>query len=348
MKKHLAVVLGALSWLGGCGGGSPSLPPPPTPPALNLAPASLSFGVLVVGTESGQQVETLTNTGGSELAINSVAITGTNAADFALTNTCGSTLGAGASCTLSVTFTPSQLGPRNASITITDDAMVSSQVLSLNGAGGDSGPNATLSPTSLTLATQVVGTTSPAQSITLNNYGTMTLNIASIAASAGFGETTTCSSTLASGASCTINVTFTLSSSGSVTGTLSVTDNAPDSPQMLALNGLDTVVELDPTSLSFACVTLCLGPLGCHCDCSAPKTTTVTNLGSTAVSIDDITITGPFSLTNACPKSLPGSQSCTLSVDWSRSTGGGEILVNDNGGASPQAVSLSGNKTCSP
>jgi trimeric autotransporter adhesin len=127
VKKQLALVLGVLSSLAGCGGGSPALPP--TPPTLVLAPASLSFGVSVVETTSSPQVDTLTNDGGSELVINSVAITGTNATDFDESSTCGSSLDAGASCTLNVTFTPTQLGPRSASIIITDDAAVSSQVL---------------------------------------------------------------------------------------------------------------------------------------------------------------------------------------------------------------------------
>ena len=237
MKSLLRVMLtlSGLCLLYGCGGGSSA--PPPTPATLSSAPASLSFGVLVIGTTSVPQVETLTNTGGSELAINSVAITGTNATDFDQTSTCGSSLGAGANCTLSVTFTPSQLGPRSASITITDDAAVSSQELPLNGVGGDSGPNATLSPTSLSFGNQDTDTTSSAQPITLSNYGTMTLSGISIAASTYFGETSTCSSTLASGANCTINVAFTPSQTGSLTGTLSVADNAADSPQIVSLSG---------------------------------------------------------------------------------------------------------------
>jgi hypothetical protein len=251
VKKHFALILGGLYLLSGCGGGS-SAPPPPAP-TLRLAPASLGFGVWVVGTESGPQVETLTNTGSSELAISNVAITGANAADFGQSSTCGSSLGAGASCTLNVTFSPIELGQRSASITITDGGVGSPQVIPLNGAGGgDSGPNGTLSPTSLTFGNQVVGTTSPAQYITLSNYGTTTLNIASIAASAGFAETTTCSSTLASGANCTINVTFTPSASGSVAGTLSVTDNAPGTPQTVSLSGTGTTNQATLTGYCFS------------------------------------------------------------------------------------------------
>ena len=220
--------------LAGCGSGS-SVPPPP--PTLSLGPASLSFGVQIVGTGSNAQLETVTNTGHSELIINSVAITGADATDFSQTTTCGPSLGAGANCTLNVIFTPSALGQRSAAISIADDGMGSPQALSLKGAGGDSGPNATLSPTSLIFGDQVIGTTSPAQSITLSNYGTTTLSITGITASTNFGQTNTCNSTLASGANCTISVTFTPSQTGNLNGTLSVTDSAADSPQVVSLSG---------------------------------------------------------------------------------------------------------------
>lgn len=235
MKKYFAVILSGLFLLSACGGGSSSAPPPP--PTLQLAPPSLSFGLAVVGTTTGAQVETLTNTGGSELAISSVAITGTNATDFNRSSTCGSSLGAGANCTLNVTFTPSALGQRSASITVTDDSAGSPQVLTLNGMGGDSGPNATLSPTSLSFGNQVIGTPSPAQSITLSNYGTTALSITGITASSNFGQTNTCNLTLASGASCTVSVTFTPGNTGSLNGTLSFADSAADSPQTVSLSG---------------------------------------------------------------------------------------------------------------
>jgi hypothetical protein len=138
---------------------------------------------------------------------------------------------------MNVTFTPSQLGERNASITITDDGVGNPQVLSLSGVGGDSGPNATLSATSLAFSSQTLDTTSPSQTITLSNYGTTTLGITSIAASTNFGQTNTCNSSLASGATCTVSVTFTPSNTGSLNGTLSFVDSAADSPQMVSLSG---------------------------------------------------------------------------------------------------------------
>jgi hypothetical protein len=209
------------------------------PDTLTLAPPSLSFAPQLMGTVSGAQVETITNTGSSQMAINSITRSGTNAADYSQTNTCGSTLAAGENCAINVTVTPSQVGPSSAAITITDSTVGSPHSVSLNGVGLTSGSNATLSASSLTFGNQVVGTTSPTQSLTLSNYGTTMLNIVSVTVTANFGETDSCSgSSLASGASCTINVTFTPSATGSVSGTLSVTNNAPGSPQTVSLSGM--------------------------------------------------------------------------------------------------------------
>ena len=213
------------------------------PDTLTLAPPSLSFTPQLIGAVSGAQAETLSNTGTSAVVISSIALTETNAADFSQNNTCGASIAAGANCTISVTFTPSELGPRNAAMTITDNTIGSPHSGALSGVGLTAGPNATLSAASLTFATQLVGTTSPAQSITLSNYGTTTLTITSIPATASFGETDTCGSSLASGASCQINVTFTPGATGSLAGALSVTDNAPGTPQTVSLSGTGTTIQ---------------------------------------------------------------------------------------------------------
>ena len=208
------------------------------PDTLTLSPASLSFAPQLMGTISAAQPETLTNTGTAAVFISSVALTGTNAADFSQNNTCASNLAAGANCFINVTFTPSQLGPRSASITITDSTLGSPHSVPLTGIGLTSGPNATLSATSLTFFNQAVGTTSSAQSLTLTNYGTTTLNVASVAVTGNFGETDTCSaSSFGSELSCTINLTFTPGAAGGLIGTISVTDNAPGSPQTASLSG---------------------------------------------------------------------------------------------------------------
>ena len=112
-------------------------------PAITLNPTSINFGDQLLATTSPAQTVTLTNSGTAALTISSIAISGTNAADFAQTNTCPlspNTLAAGANCTLSVTFTPSATGGRSASITIADNAAGSPQSIALSGNGVNSTP----------------------------------------------------------------------------------------------------------------------------------------------------------------------------------------------------------------
>jgi hypothetical protein len=308
-----------------------------TPLAL-LSSTSLNFGTELVGTTRAPNQVTLSNPSGLALTISGIAVTGTNVADFSQTNTCGTGLAIGANCTITVTFKPAQTGPRTASVTTTDNAAGSPQTIGLSGTGLASGPNATPAPTSLTFATQLVGTSSSAQPVTLTNYGKMALSIASIAASGDFGQTNTCGSRLAAEASCTISVTFRPTQRGPRTGTLSITDNAAGSPQTVSLTGTGTMVEFSPANLSFGSVKRAS---------SKTLTTTLSNTGSTALSISGITITGSttFSQTNTCGASVAAGGSCTITATF-RPLGigsfSGDVSVSDSGGGSPQQAPLSG------
>jgi probable HAF family extracellular repeat protein len=104
-------------------------------PYVTLSRTSLTFSPQAIGTTSAAQTVTLKNTGTASLTISSIAITGTNAGDFAQTHTCGTTLAAGASCTISVKFKPSTQGTRTAALTITDNAKGSPQTVALTGTG---------------------------------------------------------------------------------------------------------------------------------------------------------------------------------------------------------------------
>jgi hypothetical protein len=307
-------------------------------PLASLSSTSLNFGNELVGATSAPNQVTLSNPSGLALTISSVAVTGTNAADFSQTNTCGTGLAVGASCTITVTFKPTQTGPRTASVNITDNAAGSLQTIGLSGTGLVSGPNATPSPSSLTFATQLVGTSSSAQLVALTNYGKMALGIASIAASGDFSQTNTCGSSLAAEASCAISLIFKPTQRGTRTGTLSITDNAAGSPQTVSLTGTGTVVEFNPASLRFGSVKR---------GDSKALTTTLSNTGNTALSISSITITGSatFPQTNTCGASVAAGASCTITATF-RPTGigsfSGDVSISDSGGGSPQQVPLSG------
>jgi len=216
----------------------------PAKPVVAISPPSYNFGSQAVGTASSPEAFDLTNTGGAALAISSIAVTG----DFSQTNNCGSSLAANSSCTISVTFTPTATGSRTGSITVTDNASPATQTASLTGTGA--GPAATRSPASLTFATQAVGTSSSAQTVTLKNTGTASLTISSITISGDFSQTHTCSTTLAVGNSCSISVTFKPTASGTRTGVLSVSDNAVPATQTVSLTGTGAAWQQAPGSLS--------------------------------------------------------------------------------------------------
>ena len=203
---------------------------------------------------------------------------------------------------------------------------------------------ATLSPAGLTFLTQVVGTTSAAQTATLTNTGSVSLTITSIQITGDFAQTNNCGSSLAGGAKCTINVTFTPTAMGSRTGTLSVNDNATPSPQTVSLSGSGTIVSLSPSTLSFGNVSVGIS--------SAPQTITLTNVSASTLKVTGVSITGTnagdFSQTNTCGSSVAAKASCTITVTFKPTATGSRratLNVSDNGGASPQTIALSGTGT---
>jgi hypothetical protein len=108
--------------------------------SVSLSPnTGLNFGSQYFLVTSAAQTVNLNNTGSETLNITSIAVTGTNASNFAQTNNCGSSLLAGDSCTISVTFSPTTTGAEAATVSITDSAAGSPQTVTLNGTGTVSG-----------------------------------------------------------------------------------------------------------------------------------------------------------------------------------------------------------------
>ena len=197
---------------------------------IALTPAGLIFPGQPVNTTSAPQTVTLNN--GDSVLTFTVAISGTNAGDFAQTNTCGASVSAGGTCTFSVRFTPTAAGTRTASLTITDTTSGNQHVVNLTGTGNPS-PTVSVAPSSLAFGNQSVGTTSSPLPITVTNTGTAALTFTGIVASGAFAQTNNCVAPLQPFTNCVINVTFTPTAAGASTGALTLTDNAPDSPQIL-------------------------------------------------------------------------------------------------------------------
>jgi uncharacterized repeat protein (TIGR03803 family) len=204
--------------------------PTGTAPALSVSPSYITFSSQQLNITSAPQTLTVTNTGNASLIFGSspVAFSGANGADFAVTaDTCvDSTLVANATCQVSITFTASLAGGEYALLTFSDNAPNGPQTVQLSGV--TVGYSYTvLSPLSLTFPPQLVGTTSPPQTVTLTNTGNFPLGITGISMSGNFSETSNCGSSLAAQASCTINVSFAPTSGVSgLMGLLSLNDNS--------------------------------------------------------------------------------------------------------------------------
>ena len=299
--------------------------------AVALNPTSLSFGSQVIPTTSATQTVTLTNPLPGALSISSIAVSG----DYAQTSNCGTSLAANATCTINVAFSPTGTGTRNGTLTVTDNANNSPQTAALTGVGIVA---ASVSPTSFVFAQQLVGTTSTAQATILTNNQSAALSISSIATSGDYAQTNNCGTSLAGGGSCTINVTFTPTGAATRNGTLTVTDNANNSPQTASLTG----VGLLPASLSPATLAFAPQPVGTT---SAAQAITLTNNQSTSLSISGVAAAGDFAQTNNCGTSLAGGASCTINITFTPTAAGtrtGTLTVTDSAPNSPQTALLSG------
>ena len=216
------------------------------------------------------------------------------------------------------------------------------------------------SPTSLTFSPQNVGVTSTPQTVTVTNNGTANLTISTVTiggtnASDFAKSANTCAgATVTPNKTCTVSVTFTPSATGSRTATLSINDNAANSPQTVSLSGTGTAVSLSTTSLSFGAQLT---------GSSSLKTVTLTNLGSTPLSISSLSVVSFAPLTPTGTKagdftiqsgscvaggSVAGLGSCTITVAFKPAAAGvrsATLVIRDSDPGSPQSVRLRGTGT---
>ncbi len=308
-------------------------------PAVSLSPTSLNFGTKLINTTTAAKTVTLTNSGTATLNLTSIATSG----DFAKSaTTCGATVASGASCTVSVTFTPTAIGTRTGALTFTDNASNSPQSVSLTGVGTE----VQLSATSLAFPRTVVGQSSATKSVTITNKGTTTMTFTSISITGtNPGDfaivSNTCGSTLAAAASCAVGVQFKPTAINLRKATLSIADNGGGSPQTVALSGSGTILAISPLSWNYGTVTV---------GSSVSKAFTLTNDGTVSISFTGFSITGTnpgdFAITgNTCGTSLAVATSCSVTVAFKPTATGtrkANLSISDNAGASPQAVALAG------
>ena len=201
---------------------------------VSLSPSTLSFGNVSVGIVSAPQSITLTNVGASSLKVTGVSIMGTNAGDFTQSNTCGSSVAANTSCTLTVTFKPTATGSRRATLNVSDNGGASPQTIGLSGTGTTASlvslavtPNNPTVAAGITQQFTATGTYSDGSTQNLTSTATWTSSntvVASINANGlatGLaGGTSTISAVLGT---ITNSTTLTVTASGPVLTSISVT-----------------------------------------------------------------------------------------------------------------------------
>jgi trimeric autotransporter adhesin len=308
--------------------------------AFVASQSSLTFAPTMAGDISAPQTVTLDNTGTTTLDILSLQTT----PDFTLSSNC-STVVPAASCALTVTFTPqsASTGARASAIEISSNASTSLEFISLIGTSTPS--TLALSQTSLNFGTVLVGANT-ALTLQITNTGPTPATFSGIAANGDYtaanGSCPLPGLALAPGTSCTTQITFAPTQTGTRTGTLSIATSASTLPLTVALTGIgaQSHLQISPASLSF-------GPIAVGAPASLSLTLANTGTASivsiaTAISL----AAGDYAVTVPCAvATLAAGASCSVTVTFTPTAIGarpGVLTITSSDTSSPDAVPLNG------
>jgi ASPM-SPD-2-Hydin domain-containing protein/centrosomal CEP192-like protein len=305
---------------------------------LSGSAGSLTFANSLVGTSTSQSVS-LTNSGTGSVTISQATVSGTG---FTMSGFSGAeTLAPGKSTTLTVSFAPTAVGTVTGGLQVVSNASNSPAKIALSGTGVQ--PQMSVTPSSVSFSGVSVGATNT-QSVTLKNTGTATLTVSQATLA---GTTFTLSGlatplSLAPGASSAFTVDFTPASASSFYANLSLVNNSPTSPVVLALAGTSvaSVLQLSasPTSVTFGSTTE---------STSSTQPVTLTNTGNASVTVSNIAVSGSgFSSSGiSLPLTLAAKQSAAFNVIFDPASAGtlsGTATVASNASNSPLVITLSG------
>jgi phospholipase C len=196
---------------------------------VELSPTLLDFGAISLGSSATLSL-TLTNVGSTPVSITSIRAN----TDYTASDSCGSSIAAGGSCTVNVTFAPSSSGPRPGALSVVSSDKASPERADLVGKG----LAVVLTPSQLAFGSQAVGTTSVPMTVALTNQNSFAILMGTVTATDDFiVSTNNCPATLGPGQNCAVQVEFSPDETGSTSGTLFISDSDPNSPQELALSG---------------------------------------------------------------------------------------------------------------
>jgi hypothetical protein len=212
--------------------------------SINVTPGALNFGTITVGA-SGSLSLTVTDTGSAPLLNIASTISGSNAANFAVTAPCPAALQPGTSCTLSVSFTPTSAGADSSTLNLSSSA--GSLPLTVQLTGNAIEGTLAAAPAALSFGSINVGSSGTVLLTMIDTGSAPVTNIAASVSGANasdFAVTTPCAGTLQPQASCTAVVSFLPSAAGARTATLTITSSDPHGPTIIPLSGSGTGVAL--------------------------------------------------------------------------------------------------------
>ena len=323
-------------------------------PVVQFSPTSISLSQ-VMTRSTPPQVISLTNVGTGDLHIGTMTKGGAHPGDWGETDTCAaSTVAPFASCSITVVLTPAGTGDRSAALTIADDANLNPQIYTLTGTGTD--PHAVPTPSPLNFPAQPVATTSELSlTVTNNGVGDLRLTTLTIGGTNGGdfmvdSSANKCSgTTVAQSASCTVGIQFTPTAAGNRTATLTITDNALNSPQVVTLNGTGIT-----SGLSFDSPTGTYSFGNQFYQTTSQQNITVTNTSQSILSITGLTSGGSNPsdfpvLSDGCSgQQIVASGTCVVTVGFVPAATGprsATVTFVDNAPSSPQTVTLTGTGT---
>lgn len=304
---------------------------------LQANPTSLSFGNVSTGSSASQSI-TLTNTGTAAVQIAGITVSGAGVTATGVTTPAN--LNPAATATLNVVFAPTAAGSVTGSVSVASNASGSPLTIAVTGTGTQ--PGLSITPATFAYGSVTEGQTK-SQGFTLTNTGTASLTISQLAVSgAGYSISGLATpSTVAAGASATFNAVFAPTSAGTLTGTVTVTSNAPGSPATISLSGTGVAAAVtltaSPTSLSFGSV---------NAGSSGSQSVTLTNSGTSNLTISTVTVSATDTTTSGVtvPVTLTPGQTQTLNVLFSprsAETMSGNITVTTSQGSSA-VIAVSG------
>lgn len=308
---------------------------------LSASTTTLSFGDVAVS-NSATQTLTVTNTGTGAVNISQATLSG--AAFSVVGGTPSGTLQVGQSASMQVQFSPTASGAASGTITITSDASDPTVTVALSGTGAQAGLS--VSPATWNFGNTTVGQSSSAN-VKLTNTGntSVTINMATVTGN-GFGISGLATPmTLTAGQSVNFNAQFTPTANGAASGSISFTDNAPNSPQSFTMSGngvaTSSTLAASPATVSFGNVSV---------GSNGQQTITLTNSGNASATISNVTTTGAgFSISGlSTPVTLTANQSVNFTAQFAPTTAGaasGSIAISSNANNSTLAIPLSATGT---